>query len=233
MYCTQCGEKLKSEAKFCHACGEAVQSQVQNRAGRDENTGKARHGWLHSFGAFLFIPIFAGIVVLLFWVNKEPEPLKATNNANGKQAEAPSMAAMGQIHQTLERLKANVEANPEDLVSIDSLAIMYSIAGSYDKARMYYEKHLQIEPDNKDIKIALGLTYHNLNNNEKAIALLQEVLDKEPTYAFALHYMGEIQASLHNHEEAEKYWQRIIVHYPGTEMAKIAEQRIQEQTSGE
>lgn len=136
---------------------------------------------------------------------------------------------MANVHQTLERLKSRLQADPQDLVAIDSLAVMFSIAGSYDRARDLYEQHLAIEPDNKDVRIALALTHHNLKDDNKAISMLQELLDKEPTYAFALHYMAVIQASIHKHDEAEKYWQKIVDSYPGTEMAKMAEKNIAQQ----
>lgn len=230
MYCTQCGDELKTEARFCHNCGTAVDGSAPAKRGQSPdfvNDAQKKQNWLSSFGPYLFIPIFTGIIILLFWVNKDPEPLKASNTSTDEQS-APSMAAMQQVHKTLERLKKNLEVDPEDLVAIDSLAIMYSIAGSYDKARQYYERHLEVEPDNRDIKIALGLTYNNLVKNDKAIAIIQEVLDVEPTYAFALHYMAEIQTSVHNHDEAVKYWQKIIEIHPDTEFANLAKERIDE-----
>ncbi|MFQ5651025.1 MAG: tetratricopeptide repeat protein [bacterium] len=188
-----------------------------------EHAGRTPGSWLHSFGAFLFVPLFALIVVLLFWQNNDAPMV---NGADAPQARGSNMAAMEQVHKTLNRLKSRLEAHAEDVVAMDSLAIMYTIAGNYEKAKAFYEMHMDVEPENKDVKIALALTHNNLSNHEKAIALIQEVLDREPTYAFGLHYMAEILASIHNHEEAEKYWRQIIEHYPGTEMAKVAEQRI-------
>lgn len=235
--CPDCGTELKPDAKFCHGCGSAVGKPVESAVpeGQEHETHGSSRSWLTAFGPFLFIPIFAGIIVLLFWVNKRPQALDAGNSANGGQG-APSMAAMQQVHNTLERLKSNVEANPQDLVSIDSLAIMYSIAGSYGKAADYYKKHLEIEPDNKDVKIALALAYHNSDHSDLAIQTIQEVLDKEPTYAFGLFYLGEIYASTGNKDQAEENWQRIIDNYPGTEVADMAQQRIHEvahnETSG-
>ena len=223
--CTKCDKPLKPDARFCHNCGESVNTATAQSVA--EQTPEVKQSWLNSFGIFLFIPVFAGIIVLLFWVNKEPEPLGASNGT-GQEQSAPDMAAMGQVHETLERLKKNLDSNPSDGVSMDSLAIMYTIAGSYEKALTYYEMHLEIEPDNKDLKIALGLTYHNLKKSEDAVAIIQEVLVDEPTNAFALHYLAEIQSSLHNHEEAQKLWQKIIDTYSNTEMAKVAQQRIHE-----
>ena len=222
--CKKCDKPLNPEARFCQSCGAPVKTSTV-QAPAIEQAGEIKQSWLNSFGTFLFITLFAGIIVLLFWVNKDPEPLGASNGASQEQS-APDMTAMEQVHETLERLKGNLDANPNDVVAMDSLAIMFTIAGSYDKALTYYEMHLGIEPDNKDLKIAMGLTYHNLERSEDAIAMIQEVLTVEPTNAFALHYSAEIQSSLHNHEEAEKLWQKIISTYPNTEMANVAQQRI-------
>ncbi len=230
MFCTECGQKLKSDASFCHECGAKLSAETAQESDIHEPEATAK-SWLHSFGAFLFIPIFAGIVVLLFWVNKDPETVNASANATQAGA-GMSEEAMQQVHGTLTRLQERVEANPQDLVAIDSLAVMFAIAGSYDKARTYYDKHLAIEPDNKDVKIALALTNHNLQDNDRAIALLEEVLAADPGYAFALHYLAEIHAALHNHEEADKYWQEIITQHPGTEFAQTAKKRMEEE-SGE
>jgi len=224
--CKKCDKHLKPDARFCHSCGEPVKTATAQPLATGQ-TPKVKQSWLNSFGSFLFIPVFAGIIVLLFWVNKEPEPLGASNAA-GQEQSVPDMAAMGQVHETLERLKSNLDSNPNDVVSMDSLAIMYTIAGSYDKALIYYEMHLEIEPDNKDLKIAMGLTFNNLKRSEDALAIIQEVLTEEPANALALHYLAEIQSSLHNHEEAEKLWKKIIAAYPDTEMAEVAQQRIHE-----
>ena len=188
MFCSQCGQKIKTEANFCHGCGSKVSAAPDDLKKAVPEVGKS---WLHSFGAFLFLPVFAGIVVLLFWVNEDPEVVSASSNSQQPDA-AMSGAAMQQVHETLSRLKDRVEADPTDLVAIDSLAVMYAIAGSYDKAMVYYEKHLEVDPDNADVKIALALTNSNLQNNDKAIALLQEVLDADQKNAFALHYMLEL-----------------------------------------
>ncbi len=229
MFCSKCGEQLKEAAKFCHACGTAAKGQAKAPANSPGPQISSR-SWLHSFGVFLFIPIFALIIVLLFWANQDSD-VTAANDGGQEQQSAPPVdaAAMGNVHQTLERLKSRLEANPQDLVAIDSLAVMFSIAGGYDRALELYEQHLAIEPDNKDVKIALALTHHNLKDDSKAMSLLQELLDNEPTYAFALHYMAVIQASLHKHDEAEKHWQKIIDSYPGTEMAKMAAKNIAQQ----
>lgn len=234
--CPNCGEALKPEARFCHNCGEALQVYEQKpTAAQETGESKTKQSWLHSFGVFLLIPIFAGIIVLLFWVNKEPEPVNASNPTNGGDQSTPSMASMQQVHDMLERLKARVAADSTDMVAIDSLAMMYSIAGSHDKARQYYdmqrkyyEQRLQTEPENNSIRVELAKVYYGLQRTQDAINLLEEVLDDEPTHAFALFYLGSIHAALGHKEMATESWQKIIDNYPGTEFAQMAQQGIHE-----
>ena len=221
--CATCGEPLKPSAKFCHNCGEGLPARLT-----EDREASVKQSKFATVAMVLFIPIFAaGIIALLFWKNQEPQTIQ-TSNAGTTEQGTPSMAAMGMVHETLQRLKNNLESNPNDVVSLDSLAIMYSIAGSYDKASGYYERHLEIEPDNKDVKIALGLTYHNLNRTTEAIALIQAVLAAQPDYPFALFYLGEIQAASGDPETATENWKKIMERHPNTEIADMAQQRIHE-----
>ncbi len=234
MFCSKCGEKLKTAAKFCQACGAKTRSD-QTTLSSESNPKSVKvstRSWLNSFGAFLFIPLFAIIIILLFWTNREPEPIaggaqqEGSAPANGK----PDEAGMKQIHNTVENLKSRLEENPEDLVAIDSLAVMYAIAGSYDKAKGYYERHLEIEPDNKDIKIGLALTYHNMKQTDEAIKTIEEVLAKDPKHVFGLHYLAEIYASIHDHDKAIEKWNLIVAAYPNSDFSKMASGRIKAQS---
>ena len=230
--CTNCGQILKLKAKFCHVCGAVVESGFKEapvekiKDSREFETGNVRRNWLATIGPLFFIPIFAGIIVLLFWKNKDIE-LEASNSMAAEQS-MPSMEAMEQVHKTLERLKANVQANPEDLVSIDSLAQMYYIANSFEKASKYLEMHLEIEPGNRDIRMFLAMAYSNLNRADEAKVLIDEILQKEPTYAFGLYNLGLIYASQGNEKEALKNWNILVRHHRGTEVANMAQQRIHE-----
>lgn len=231
--CSNCGENLKPKAQFCHNCGTPVKAglgkaQIESLKEPEEiHERGVRRNWLSSLGPFLFIPIFAGIIVILFWKNKESEPIQTSDPMNAEQSMS-SMAVMEKVRQTMNRLESNIQTNPKDLVSLDSLAQMYYIAGSFEKASKYYERHLEIEPDNKEIKMDLAGTYYNLKKINKAIELIQDVLKKEPTYAFGLYNLGIIYASTGNKEEALKNWKLLVQHHPGTEMAQIAQQRIHE-----
>lgn len=229
--CANCGEKLKAKAKFCQNCGapaqaELEETQVEEPSETEEFVkAESKRNWLASAGPFLFIPIFVGIIVLLFWRNKESAP-PPPSNPPGAEQNAPNMAAMEQVRNALNRLENNIKANPNDVVSMDSLAQMYYIAGSYEKASTYLKMHLEIEPDNRDVKMFLATTYGNLNRNDEAITLIKEILKKEPTYAIGLYNLGVIYAATGNKEEAIKNWQQVVQTNPGTEIAHAAEQYI-------
>lgn len=229
--CSSCGEKLRPKAKFCQNCGIPVKATSEEarvkefRATEELAKEGSKRRWLASVAPFLFIPIFAGIIILLFWRNRESTPLPPSSSSSAEQ-NMQSMAAMERVHKTVERLESRIEADPKDLVSIDSLAQMFYIAGSYDKASEYLKMHLDVEPDNRDVKMFLATTYGTLNRTDEAIALIKEILKEEPTYAFGLYNLGLIYAHQGNKDEALKNWKLLVQHYPGTDIAKSAQQQI-------
>jgi cytochrome c-type biogenesis protein CcmH/NrfG len=224
VYCTNCGDELKDGASFCKSCGQPVGADGKDAGIAAEVAAVNKKSWLHSFGVFLFVPIFAGIIVLLFWVNRDPEPIH--DHAEAGQNAMPDMAAMEQVHSMLQRLKDNVESNPDDIVSVDSLADLYSIAGRFDKAQELYKKYLEVDAENNDVRIKLADTYYRTQQNDQALEILQTILKQEPDYAPGLHYLAEIQLSQGKKAEALQNLQKIVDTYPGTEFAKAAQQRI-------
>ena len=236
--CVSCGEALKPSAKFCHSCGTPVAGEMPAQV---FEANPAHVGVLVkpnravTVASFLAIPAFAILIIaLLFWKNRDPEPLQASaENSVQQQGDMQDMAAMQMVHGTLERLKKRLEADPNDLVAIDSLATMYSIAGSHDKASKFYERHLEIEPGNSDIKMMLAHSYFQLQRMDDAKKIVQAVLKTEPTNALALFNLGVIYSSEGRKEEATQHLQIIVDSYPGTEWANRAQQLIHELTHSE
>ena len=225
--CKKCDKLLKPDARFCQNCGEPVKTAAAQPLATGQ-TPAVKQSWLNSFGSFLFIPVFAGIIVLLFWVNKEPEPLGASNGSGQEQA-VPDMAVMEEVHQEIARLEAKLKKNPKDLATIDTLVSMYSVPGNYKKVAEFYENYLTLVPDDVRIMANLGFIYHSrLDRTDDANSLVQKALEREPTNDLGLFVTAEIQSSLHNHEIAESYWKKIIELYPNTDIAKVAQQRIHE-----
>lgn len=225
--CPNCDAILRAGARFCHACGASVSGA--EGSGVSDSEASSKSDWLSKYGPFLFVPIFAGIVVLLFWVNRDPEPLQSQSNPQQQQQQqVPDMQAMNQVHATLERLKQRLQEDPTDVVAMDSLAQMYFIAGSFQKAIDYLNMHLQVEPDNRDVKITMAWAYHNLDQTARGISLLQEILADDPLYPDALYFLGELYAAQGRKQEAGELWQKVVDHYPDTRIAEMARQRIHE-----
>jgi cytochrome c-type biogenesis protein CcmH/NrfG/predicted RNA-binding Zn-ribbon protein involved in translation (DUF1610 family) len=229
--CSNCGEALKPSAKFCHNCGAPVAGEASPKTSKAtplRETVPAKSNRAVTIASFVAIPAFAILIIaLLFWKNQDPEPLSVSGGGAQEQG-MPSMAAMQSVHETLQRLQKRLEADAHDVVAMDSLAAMYSIAGSYEKASQYYLRHLEIEPDNLDVKMMLAHSYFQLQRLDDAMKLVQSVLKKEPTNALALFNLGVIYSSQGKQKEATQHLQIIIDTYPGTEWASRAQQLIHE-----
>jgi cytochrome c-type biogenesis protein CcmH/NrfG len=234
--CANCGEQVKSSAKFCHGCGAPVSAEVKPRsvAAPAPVAVTVKSNRAIAIASFVAIPAFAILIIaLLFWKNEDPGPLQASGGGSVAEESAPSMAAMQSVHDTLERLKKRLEDNPNDLVAMDSLASMYTIAGSHEKASQFYEQHLAIEPENTDVKMMLAHSYFQMQKIDDAMKIVQSVLKKEPANALALFNLGVIYSAQGKKEEATQHLQIIVDTYPGTEWAKRAEQLIHELTHEE
>lgn len=230
--CSSCGEALKPLAKFCHHCGAAVSEEASvktSAAAPMRESVPAKSSRAVAIASFVAIPAFAILIIaLLFWKNQDPQPLASEAGGAAQEQGVPNMAAMQSVHETLERLKQRLAADPNDLVAIDSLASMYTIAGSYEKAIQFYERHLAIEPDNTDTKMMLAHSYFQLQRLDDAMKVVQGVLKNEPTNALALFNLGVIYSSQGKQKEATQHLQIIIDTYPGTEWANRAQQLIHE-----
>ncbi|MCB9798530.1 zinc-ribbon domain-containing protein [Candidatus Nomurabacteria bacterium] len=81
MFCTQCGHKLREEAKFCHSCGDAISNTIlkkQDKAVKSNNSSsqyavsEAEYTIKRKFNRkkgilWLTFPIFSLILIMVFY----------------------------------------------------------------------------------------------------------------------------------------------------------------------
>ena len=82
-----------------------------------------------------------------------------------QQAPSPEMLA-----KAAEPLLAQLKTNPKDAATLIKLGNLYYDGQSYPEAIQYYQKALEIEPDNPDVRTDLGTPYWYTGDADKAIA---------------------------------------------------------------
>ncbi|WMJ71813.1 tetratricopeptide repeat protein [Cytophagaceae bacterium ABcell3] len=79
-----------------------------------------------------------------------------------------------------------------------------------DKARTLFEKVLEAEPEDNEVKATYAMTFVTTENPMKGISILKEILKEEPTNETALHNMGLLSMQSGQYDKALERFKAII-----------------------
>lgn len=78
-----------------------------------------------------------------------------------------------------------------------------------DKARALYERVLEADPGNLEVKTNIAMTYVSTSNPMKGIVMLREILEKNPDHEGALFNMGLLSMQSNQFEKAKERFERL------------------------
>ena len=81
---------------------------------------------------------------------------------------------------------------------------------NYDKSIEYFQKAIDIKPDDAKAYLNMGVAYYKKGNHDKSIEYYQKAIDIKPDYAQAYYSMGIIYVSKGNHDKSIDYYQKAI-----------------------
>lgn len=130
-------------------------------------------------------------------------------------------------HEEEEQMLAKVlQQKPNDPHTFMRVGDLYERAGKLDKARLYYEKSLEVKPGQIDIFMRQAGLFFTEKDYAGAQKVLEEVLEKQPNnphalynYALAVHLNGE-------HEKAVEYWQKAAAADPNGNIGDLSRQAL-------
>ncbi len=82
----------------------------------------------------------------------------------------------------VQRLRAYVEENPDDIDATRQLANMNYDIGNWQRAAELYERLLSRSPEDVDAQTDLGACYRNLGRFDDALRLFREVRSRQPDH---------------------------------------------------
>jgi tetratricopeptide (TPR) repeat protein len=91
----------------------------------------------------------------------------------------------------------------------------YFERGDYETASKWYNKAIEINPDNVDNYFNLAITYTKLKDQENTLSAYEKVLEFEPENLDALLYASNIHATLGNLDKSIEYLKKAIEVEPG------------------
>jgi len=131
---------------------------------------------------------------------------------NGMPAGTPSMADMKHIaEKKAEPLLAQLKSKPNDAKLLNQVGIVYRSAHQFDEAQQYFQKSLDVDPKNADVRTDMAACMFYTGNVDGAIGQLQQALKYDPKHAGALMNLGIIEWKAKNNvPDAVAAWQKLL-----------------------
>jgi outer membrane protein len=79
-----------------------------------------------------------------------------------------------------------------------------------EKARFFFNKILEKNPENLEVKTNMAMTYVSSSTPMKGIVMLREVLEKDPDHQDALFNMGILSMQSNQYQKAMERFERVV-----------------------
>jgi len=173
--------------------------------------------------------IFAAVIVLIFAVlyisgvfdSGLPQIENQKDNVNQNSgADLTNINAINDLEQ-------KVKANPTDKQSTIQLANLLQDSKFFDRAVIYYKKYLEMEPEDVNARVDLGICYYNLRDYQNATKEMETAVKHQPDHQVANLNLGIVNLASGNLEAAKKWFGKTVDIDPNTDAGKKAQELLQ------
>jgi tetratricopeptide (TPR) repeat protein len=133
---------------------------------------------------------------------------------------------MAGIKQHMDELKKSAEERPRDTLKMREYADFLSAAHQNNRAVVYYNKILKINPGRVDILSSLVFLYFSSNNLNEAELYLNKILVVDKNNVDAIYNLGVVSANKGDRAKAKQLWLKIISGFPSSSLAQKAKESI-------
>lgn len=110
----------------------------------------------------------------------------------------------GEIEKALIKLKEIVAHKKPPMEAYSVLARTYAQLGLFERAKENFKIYLKANPDATVESFQLGMSHFDSGEREQALAIWDQILEKEPVHPPALYYRGLAFAQLGKLADAEQ-----------------------------
>ncbi|MFA6981010.1 MAG: hypothetical protein WC209_16920 [Ignavibacteriaceae bacterium] len=161
-------------------------------------------------------------------VTTETLPNDDVHKNMGKEIPPSKDNVISGVKKRMEDLKVEVEKNPTDTAKVRMYADMLAEGHGQADAIKYYEMILKKDPKRTDILQSLGYIFYIQQDLNKAEAYIAKAYSLDKNNFQAFFNLGAIAATKGDNEKAKKIWKEIIAKRPNTEVAKLAQEGLQQ-----
>lgn len=130
----------------------------------------------------------------------------------------------------ISRLETVVAENPQDTESMAVLANILANSGRVEEAIPWYERAVNANPDNGDLRLAFGLALFQLGNDFDAEIQLKRAQELMPDSASPSYYLGQLYERQPDPdlEAAREQYERAVEIAPDSFVGEQAQARLDE-----
>lgn len=126
------------------------------------------------------------------------------------------VAALGSIYEEKEQVKQAVslysdylKTNAKDSVILDKIVQLLFIQEQYTEVIPYAERLSDLQPDNLNLKVKLGILYTDAKKYSEAVNIFKELLTVAPDSDKILYYLGAIHQEMRQYQDSIEYFNQI------------------------
>lgn len=155
------------------------------------------------------LALILGFIGGLFWSDQRDTPQQTFTQAP-QPAGRPASQLSKEDQNLLNRLQNDAEGDT-NVQALVSLANFYYDHESYNQAIKYYEKAVELDPNNADVLTDLGTMYRRIGDPEKAISFFRRARNADPTHQNSVLNLGVVYFhDLNDKAGAIKAWEEYL-----------------------
>ncbi len=148
---------------------------------------------------------------------KLPEAVAAFKKAHDRQPTLSQAAnALGVIYEEREQFEAatalyekHLKKAPQDQAILSRMVQVLFLKEKYAEVIPYAERLSDLDPDNLNLKVKLGILYTDAKKYPEAISVFKDLLQVAPQSDKILYYLGAIYQDMNKLEESIEYFNQI------------------------
>ncbi len=150
--------------------------------------------------------------------------------ASAGAQQMPSMDDMKRMaDKKAEPLLADLKKDPNNAVTLNHLGMLYKSAHQFKEAEDYFQKSLQADPKNPNVRTDLATCLYFTGDADGAIAELQKTLTYDPKHSGALMNLGIIEYKSKNDTKAAiAAWEKLLKLHPDFEQKELVQHMIEQ-----
>lgn len=110
----------------------------------------------------------------------------------------------GEILLAISEFRKSLFIEPENIIALEKMAYLTSAMGEHEKSLEYYEKSVEIKPDDNDLLLGLANCYEINNRIEDALNVLEKMKKDKREVEKLDFYIARLCLKLEKTEEAKK-----------------------------